>query len=102
MVSIERQNIMGFDVNFNNNKPMIQEAQSMHDDGGAGNLGYFEDDRKKKKSSEKSIFTEAKEKEDTFEKHDGNSSDEESFSIAAFIAKIILNIKDWFKKTVGF
>lgn len=91
---------MGFDVNFNN-KPMIQETQSMHD-GGAGNLGYFEqEENKKKKKSEKSIFSEAKESEDTFEKDGLNSENGSEFSISRFIAQIILNVKDWYKKTFG-
>lgn len=89
---------MGFDVNFN--KPMIQETQSMHD-GGAGNLGYFEQE-KKKKDKDKSIFTEAKEKNnDSFEKHDGNEGDPGDFSISKIIAQIILAVKDWFKKLFG-
>lgn len=89
---------MGFDVNFN--KPMIQETQSMHD-GGAGNLGYFEQE-KKKKDKDKSIFTEAKEKNnDSFEKHDGNEGNPDDFSISKIIAQIILAVKDWFKKLFG-
>lgn len=86
---------MGFDVNFN--KPVIQETQSLQD-GGAGNLGYFEQEEKKKKK-EKSIFDDAKEK-DSFEKH-GEEDCSESFSISKLIAQIILTIKDWFKKTFG-
>lgn len=87
---------MGFDVNFN--KPVIQETQSLHD-GGAGNLGYFEQEKKKKEDKDKSIFTEAKEK-DSFEKH-GESIDDENFSISKLIAEIIFAIKEWFKKTFG-
>lgn len=88
---------MGFDVNFN--KPIIQETQSLQD-GGAGNLGYFEQEKKKQEERDKSIFTEAKEK-DSFEKYDGNSDGSENFSISKLIAEIILAIKDWFKKTFG-
>lgn len=87
---------MGFDVNFNNNKPIIKEAQAMHD-GGAGNLGYFEREEKKKKNSEKSIFSEANSNEDTFEKGSENDDFQEQFSISKLIAEIILGIKDWFK-----
>lgn len=85
---------MSFDVNFN--KPVIQETQSLHD-GGAGNLGYFEQGEKNKKDKEKSIFTEAKEK-DTFEKQDGNIDDLDDFSLSKIIAQIILTVKDWFRK----
>lgn len=87
---------MGFDVNFN--KPAIQETQSLQD-GGAGNLGYFEQE-KNKKDKDKSIFSEAKEK-DTFEKHGEENENSENFSITKLIAQIILAIKDWFKKTFG-
>lgn len=90
---------MGFDVNFN--KPVIQETQSMHD-GGAGNLGYFEQEKKKQEERDKSIFAEAKEKgSDSFEKHDGNGDGSENFSLSKWIAQIILAIKDWLKKTFG-
>lgn len=88
---------MGFDVNFN--KPIIQETQSLQD-GGAGNLGYFEQGEKNKKDKDKSIFAEAKEK-DTFEKNGETDGDSEGFSITKLIAQIILAIKDWFKKTFG-
>jgi len=82
---------MGFGVNFN--KPMIQETQSMHD-GGAGNLGYFE--QKEKEHKEKSIFSDEKEV-DTFEKHElDNISDD--FSFSELVEKIISTIKSWFKK----
>lgn len=92
--------IMGFDVNFNN-KPIIKEAKQTQD-GGAGNLGYFEreEDGKKKKENEKSIFAES-EGSDTFNKHDGPDGDIDDFSISRFIAQIILAIKDWTKKIFG-
>jgi len=90
---------MGFDVNFNN-KPMIQSAQSSQD-GGAGNLGYFENEGKdgKNKSKDKSIFGE--EGQDSFKKADFNEDSNLDFSISKMIAEIILAIKDWFKKTFG-
>ncbi len=85
---------MGFEVNFN--KPIIKETQSLQD-GGAGNLGYFEqEEEKKKKDRDKSIF-EAKES-DTFEKDGQEFSNDEDFSISKLIAQIILAIKYWFKK----
>lgn len=92
---------MGFDVNFNN-EPIIKQAQSAQD-GGAGNLGYFqrEQEEKKKKESEKSLFDGKEYKEDTFVK--GNSSinddiESESFSLSKFIAQIILEIRYHLKK----
>lgn len=83
---------MGFGVNFN--KPIIQETQAMHD-GGAGNLGYFEQGEQEKK--EKSIFTEAKEK-DTFEKSGLDEDISEEFSLTAWIENLLTAIKEWFKK----
>lgn len=85
---------MGFDVNFNN-KPMIQEAKSMHNDGGAGNLGYFERGEKEEGSERASIFSE---EADTFKKAGQNDCSTDSFSIARFIAQIILAIKEFFRK----
>jgi len=91
---------MGFDVNLNNNKPMIQSAQSSQD-GGAGNLGYFEHGEKegKDKSKDKSIFGE--EGTDSFNNSSSKDDLEDDFSISKFIAEIILAVKDWFKKTFG-
>lgn len=89
---------MGFDVNFSNNKPVIQSAQGSQD-GGAGNLGYFEREQGEKEDSKKgeSIFWE--EDIDTFQKTGDNLEDVESdFSISKFIAQIILTIKDFVKK----
>lgn len=80
---------MGFDVNFN--KPIIKETQKMQD-GGAGNLGYFEQERHQKEK-EKSIFDQ---QIDSFEKND--EVIEEEFSFTTLIAQIILAIKDWIKK----
>lgn len=89
---------MGFDVNFNN-KPIIQGAQASQD-GGAGNLGYFEqgEKEKKEKSLGKSIF---KEESDSFKKSDGEDDFQDDFSISKWIAQVILAIKDWFKKLLG-
>jgi len=86
---------MGFDVNFNN-KPMIQSAQSSQD-GGAGNLGYFEQGEKenKDKKRDKSIF---KDETDSFKKSSVGEGEEEDFSISRFIAQIILTVQAWFKK----
>ena len=37
-----------FNINGPGNKPMIQESQNMKNNGGGGNLGYFQRGRKKK------------------------------------------------------
>jgi len=85
---------MGFEVN-NFHKPIIKEAQTTQD-GGAGNLGYFErEEEKKKKEQEKSIFSEGS---DSFQKHDELMEETDDFSISKLIAQIILIIKEWFKK----
>ena len=86
---------MGFDVNFN--KPIIKETQTTQD-GGAGNLGYFESEEKKKQKKDKSVFVEAGES-DTFKKNDADEGSISDFSISRLIAEIILAVKDWFKKT---
>lgn len=84
---------MGFEINGGFNKPVIKESQQAQD-GGAGNLGYFEQERKKKEH-EKSIFSET----DSFEKKDAEEEISDDFSISKFIAEMILTVKEWFKKT---
>lgn len=87
---------MGFDVNFNNNKPIIKEAQSMQNDGGAGNLGYFEQERKNK---EKSIF---QEETDSFSKSSGDDENlDVDFSFSKFFENLMNSIKTWLKKIFG-
>jgi len=72
----------------------------MHNDGGGGNLGYFEKgENQKKKSSEGSIFAEEKEA-DSFEKKSEDKEIEGDFSITKFIANIIFTVKEWFKKLI--
>ena len=89
---------MGFDVNSASNKPVIREAAAMHNDGGGGNLGYFENgEHKEKKHSEESIFTKDKEK-DTFSHESDNPPEIEDFSISKFIARIIFTVKAWIKR----
>ena len=90
---------MGFEVNFNN-KPIIKEAQSMQNDGGAGNLGYFErEEQEKDKQKNSSIFSE--QGSDSFKLSSEIEEDDDSFSISKMIAKVILAIKDFFKKLFG-
>ncbi len=87
---------MGFEVNFNN-KPIIKEAQSMQNDGGAGNLGYFEQgEKEKEKQKNSSIFSE--QGSDTFNSSTDTKEEDNSFSVSKLIAEIILAIKDFLKK----
>jgi len=89
---------MGFDVNFNN-KPVIQGAQSAQD-GGAGNLGYFERGGEKDEHNELSKNTSIFDGDsaDSFKKSSDEEEDSEPFSIANLIARIILAIKDLLRK----
>lgn len=89
---------MGFEVTPPS-KPIIREAASMQNDGGAGNLGYFEreENKEKKQQLNESIFDAGNEK-DTFKKESDIDIPEEEFSISKFIAQIIFSIKEWFKK----
>lgn len=94
---------MGFGVNNFNNKPIIKEAQGSQD-GGAGNLGYFErEEKRKKEEDEQSVFTGSSDELDidSFKKHDDEFGTEEDFSISKIIAEIIFSIKEWFKNLLG-
>lgn len=86
---------MGFEINRSTNKPVIKESQQTHD-GGAGNTGYFEQERKQHEH-EKSIFEDPK-KIDSFEKKETETDETDDFSISKLIAQIILAVKDWLKK----
>lgn len=88
---------MGFEVTPPS-KPIIREAASMQNDGGAGNLGYFErEESKEKKQSNESIFA-AENEQDTFKRESDIDIPEEEFSISKLIAKIIFAVKEWFRK----
>lgn len=94
---------MGFGVNNFNNKPIIKEAQGSQD-GGAGNLGYFErEEKRKKEEEEQSVFSGSSDELDidSFKKHDGEFASEEDFSISKVIAEIIFSIKEWFRNLLG-
>ncbi len=54
---------MSFNINGPSNKPVIQEAQNMMNNGGGGNLGYF-----MRENSDEAIKFVDNEEEDTFEK----------------------------------
>jgi len=90
-------------MNFTNNiasaKPIIREAANMANDGGGGNLGYMmqgEPEEKKHKMDE-SIFSQGL-KNDIFG-FDDNLPEQESFSLAKFVAQIIYTIKSLFNKS---
>lgn len=88
---------MSFDINPPSNKPVIREAASMQNDGGGGNLGYFEgEERRQKERQPESIFGHENEV-DSFNKEGEEDLKEEDFSISKFIAEIIFSIKEWFK-----
>ena len=90
----------GFDVNVLSTKPVIREAASMQNDGGAGNLGYMQqgesEQEEKKRHFDESIFS--KKEKDIFisEKDLKFEEPEESFSLAKLIAQIILAVKQFF------
>lgn len=54
---------MSFNINGPSNKPVIQEAQNMMNNGGGGNLGYF-----MRENSDEAIKFVDNDEEDTFEK----------------------------------
>lgn len=92
----------GFDVNVLSSKPIIREAASMQNDGGAGNLGYMEqgegnEEEKKKNVFDDSIFSKKTEFDSFIYQKDLEDFEEEGFSIAKFIANIILALKNFFK-----
>ena len=70
---------MSFNFSGPGEVPIIREAQNMMNNGGGGNLGYFQG-RKKKKEKEINIFN--TEEEDTFSLSSENSDsfDEETFN----------------------
>lgn len=92
----------GFDVNVLSSKPIIREAASMQNDGGAGNLGYMEqgegkEEEKKKNVFDDSIFSKKTEFDSFIYQKDLEDFEEEGFSFAKFIANIIMALKNFFK-----
>ena len=89
---------MGFNVNLNNNKPTIQAAQSSQD-GGAGNLGYFEqghEEKERQQNQNNSVFLSESEP-DTFSKESEADNSVEGFSISKIIANVLFKIKTLLK-----
>lgn len=91
---------MSFDVNVLSVKPVIREAASMNNDGGAGNLGYMQQGQKEEKEKQnrldESIFR--KKEEDIFiSKKDLEGFDEGS-SLIKWVENLIESIKKIFRK----
>ena len=87
-------------LNFNGpgELPIIREAQNMMNNGGGGNLGYFQG-RRKKKNSEIDIFK-ATDEEDTFSwsSDDGSFNGENYDTDGASVADKIKGFFNKFKK----
>lgn len=81
------------------NKPMIQEAQNMRNNGGGGNLGYFrrkDSEEQKKQREEYDVFNS---EEDKFESQLNEDNEKIDFSsIKNFFESIIKKIKGFFVK----
>lgn len=89
-----------FDVNVLSTKPVIREAASMQNDGGAGNLGYMQqgesEQEEKKRRREESIFAKKENDVFVFEKDLKFEDKDEEFSVAKLVARIILTFKNFF------
>lgn len=83
---------MSFDVNPLHNTPQLRAAQTQ--DGGAGNTGYFEQQRKQKEDEErkKSLF---EEKQDTFSLKDAK---EMIYTDPPFLLKVVEYFKSMFRR----
>lgn len=92
---------MGFEINHSSQKPVIREAASTRD-GGAGNLGYFEQGHgEKKHKEEENIFSHEENHSDSFiHESDIDKEIEESFSFSKLIAEIIFSVREWFRKLI--
>ncbi len=89
---------MSFNFQGPSERPIIQGAQNMMNNGGGGNLGYFQGRQKKKDDSNKNLF-DTKE-EDSFTLSSGKNEDEipENFDKDNSALK---NIKGFFGKLMG-
>lgn len=82
---------MSFDVNPLNNTPQLRATQTQ--DGGAGNTGYFERQKKKEEEELKQALFE--EKKDTFSLKDAQ---EASYIEPPFLLKVLEYIKSLFRR----
>ena len=92
----------GFDVNVLSTKPVIREAASMNNDGGAGNLGYMardDSEDEKKRRQDESIFSKKEEGDIfTYQKDIKIPDENEDFSFLKFLTEVIYSIKHLFIK----
>ena len=87
---------MSFNINDPSNIPSIQETQSMKNNGGGGNLGYF-----MREESDEIIKFSDNQEEDSFEKSSDKDLDESQFlslfdKFIRFIKKICSYILNFF------
>ncbi len=89
---------MSFDVNVLRQKPVIQAAASMQNDGGAGNLGYMEQGQGKKRRDEINIFMTKPEEPDMFISLDDiEVPEDEKFDFVKWIKGVIAKIAKAFR-----
>lgn len=88
---------MSFELNGPRIKPMIQESQHMQNNGGGGNLGYFQRQKKdkKKKDTDVDLFETGK---DSFE---AEIQDEDSNNDLSKIKDFFSDFVEKFKKPLG-
>lgn len=85
---------MSFDFKGSNNiRPMIQETQHMKNNGGGGNLGYFQ--RGKKEEGHKQ-----NEQTDLFEGHEDDSF-EHKLDLDEEKNNFLTTIKNWFNNLIN-
>ncbi len=93
---------MSFDVNVLSTKPVIKAAASMQNDGGGGNLGYMaqgeNQEQKHHQQNAESIFSHKPESDTFIYEKDFKIPEEETFSLAKFVAEIIHSVQTLFKK----
>ena len=90
-----------FDVNVLSTKPIIREAASMNNDGGAGNLGYMaqgEKEEEKKHRQDESIFVKKDECDVFAYQKYVQIPEEDDFSILKFIAEVFHSFVSLFVK----
>lgn len=91
---------MSFDVNVLSVKPVIREAASMNNDGGAGNLGYMQqgqkDEKEKPHRLDESIF--GKKEEDIFISKKDLEGFDEGISLIKWVENLIESIKKIFRR----
>lgn len=85
---------MSFGINGPSNKPVIQEAQQMLNNGGAGNLGYFRGEKGEGEGKHEEEIIDFSFQEDTFE-HE--TQETEVHEGPGFFAKLIEAVLKFFE-----